>query len=163
MVYLRQYHPDDWSGIAAIHDRARLDELRASVGVEAFLSLEATAETEGLFAGEVWVACDDEAIAGFVAFADDEVNWFYVSPDYYRQGIGRMLLRKAIARCGDVVSVSVLAGNGPALSLYLSEGFKLVRIKAGKLSGNEAFPATGHTLELDKVMAAYKFTPLARF
>jgi GNAT superfamily N-acetyltransferase len=96
MIQLRTYTSADWDAIAAIHDRARLDELRVSVGVEAFLSLAATAENEGLFDGEVWVACYGETVVGFIAFAEDEVTWLYVSPDHYRQGIGRKLLRVAI-------------------------------------------------------------------
>lgn len=150
MMYLRNYSPTDWDAIAAIHDRARLDELRPSVGVEAFLSLEATAEGEGLFEGEVWVACEDQAIVGFVAFTDSELTWLYVSPDHYRRGIGRLLLQKAISRCSNVVHTSVLSGNDAALQLYLSEGFQIVETKTGKLSGNESFSATGHNLELDK-------------
>ena len=51
MIQLRTYHPDDWDAMAVIHDRARLDELRSSVGVDAFLSLAATFENEGLFEG----------------------------------------------------------------------------------------------------------------
>jgi len=149
-TYLRKYSPKDWDAITAIHDRARLDELRASVGIEAFLSLAATAESEELFEGEVWIACDNQAIVGFVAFADDWVTWLYVSPDYYRQGIGRRLLQHAISRCGKTVSTSVLSGNDGALQLYLSEGFRIVETKTGKLSGNESFQATGHNLELEK-------------
>jgi ribosomal protein S18 acetylase RimI-like enzyme len=150
MIQLRNYNSPDWDAISIIHDRARLDELRASVGLEAFLSLAATAENEGLFEGEVWVACDGETVVGFIAFADDEVTWLYVSPDYYRQGIGKRLLRQAINRCGKIVSTSVLSGNDAALQLYLSEGFKIIETKTGKLNGNESFPATGHILELDK-------------
>ncbi|MEM1256204.1 MAG: GNAT family N-acetyltransferase [Cyanobacteria bacterium P01_H01_bin.21] len=150
MIRLRNYTPEDWDAIATIHDRARLDELRVSVGVDAFLSLAATADNEGLFDGEVWVACNDDAIVGFVAFADDEVTWLYVSPDHYRKGIGRLLLQQAISRCGKTVGTSVLSGNDAALNLYLSEGFKIIETKTGKLSGNESFPATGHILELDK-------------
>lgn len=150
MIRLRRYNLEDWDAIAEIHDRARLDELKASVGTEAFLSLAATAEEEELFAGEVWVACCDQSILGFVAFADDEVNWLYVSPSHYRQGIGRLLLRHAINRCGKTVGTSVLSGNDAALQLYLSEGFQIVETKTGRLNGNEAFPATGHMLELNK-------------
>jgi len=150
MIQLRKYNSEDWDAIADIHDRARLDELRASVGVEAFLSLAATFENEELFEGEVWVACEDETVVGFIAFADDYVTWLYVSPDRYRQGIGKVLLRQAIDRCGKTVSTSVLSGNDAALHLYLSEGFKIIETKTGKLNGNESFPATGHILELDK-------------
>lgn len=152
MIQLKKYQPEDWEAITAIHDRARLDELRASVGVEAFLSLADTAENEELFDGEVWVACAAEVVVGFVAFSDDEVTWLYVSPQHYRQGIGRKLLKKAIASCGKIVYTSVLSGNNTALSLYLSEGFKIVETKTGKLFGNERFSATGHILLLDKTL-----------
>lgn len=150
MTQLRPYKTEDWDAIASIHDRARLDELRVSVGIDAFLSLADTAENEGLFEGEVWVACKDETVVGFVAFSDCEVTWLYVDPTYYRQGIGRMLLRQAISRCGETANTSVLSGNDTALQLYLSEGFKIVETKTGKLNGNERFPATGHILELDR-------------
>lgn len=150
MIQLRKYQPQDWKTIAKIHDRARLDELSASVGTAAFLSLAATADHEGLFEGEIWVACDHETVVGFVAFADDEVTWLYVSPKHYRQGIGRRLLRQAISHCGSVVHTSVLSGNEPALNLYQSEGFIIVETKTGKLNGNESFSATGHILQLDK-------------
>lgn len=149
MIQVREYFPEDWGAIADIHDRARLDELRVSVGVEAFLSLAVTFESEGLFDGEVWVACDNEAVVGFVAFADDEVSWLYVSPDYYRRGVGKKLLRHAINRCGKTVSTSVLSGNDAALQLYQNMGFKIIETKAGKLIGNESFTATGHMLELE--------------
>jgi ribosomal protein S18 acetylase RimI-like enzyme len=135
-----------------IHDRARLDELRTSVGVEAFLSLADTFESEELFAGKVWVACDEEIVVGFVAFAYDEITWLYVSPDYYRRGIGRKLLSQAIDRSSNKIETSVLSGNDAALQLYLSEGFKIIETKTGKLNGNESFPATGHILQLDKDM-----------
>ncbi len=150
MIQLRPYTPEDWDAIATIHDRARLDELRASVGIEAFLSLADTAESEELFAGEVWVACNETTVLGFVAFAEDEITWLYVCPDHYRRGIGRRLLQEAITRCGSAIQTSVLSGNDAALQLYLSEGFQIIETKTGKLNGNEQFPATGHILELNK-------------
>ncbi len=159
MIRLRQYQPKDWNAIATIHDRARLDELKASVGVEAFLSLAETAENEELFEGEVWVACDDDIVVGFVA-VDSEmtwISWLYVLPDRYRQGIGRRLLKQAINNCGSIVYTSVLSGNDAALNLYQSEGFKIIETKTGKLNGNESFSATGHILQLDKKQSSILF------
>jgi hypothetical protein len=71
MLSIRPYERDDWSAIAAIHDAARLVELRLTVGEEAFLSLAETAENEGLFNRELWVAIDDDGVVGFVAWRDD--------------------------------------------------------------------------------------------
>jgi GNAT superfamily N-acetyltransferase len=149
-LQIRLYRPDDWNAIAVVHDRSRLDELRVSVGVGAFLPLTDTADSENLFDGEVWVGCFREAVVGFVAFAEDEVNWLYVDPKYYRLGVGRALLRHAIARCGKTVHTTVLSGNERALYLYLGEGFRIIKTMSGRLNGNEQFPATGHILQLDK-------------
>ena len=153
MLQIREYQARDWDAIAAIHDRARLDELRVSVGVEAFLSLARTYEEEELFAGEVWVACQDNRVVGFIAFADDEITWLYVSPEYYRRGIGRKLLQHGLARCGDRVQTSVLSGNDSALNLYLQEGFKIVETKTGQLNGNEKFAAAGYILLYERSLA----------
>jgi ribosomal protein S18 acetylase RimI-like enzyme len=154
---IRLYRPDDWNALTAIHDRSRLDELRISVGVGAFISLTDTANSENLFDGEVWIGCFGETIVGFVAFNEDEVNWLYVDPKYYRLGIGRALLRHAIARCGRTVHTTVLSENERALPLYLSEGFRIIKTMSGRLNGNEQFPATGHILQLDKAELALTY------
>lgn len=143
---IRPYAPADWDRLCAIHDRARIDELRGSVDPAAFLPLAATAEAEGLFDGELWVAEVAGDVAGFVAVADDEVTWLYVDPDRARRGIGRALLRHALARCGPIATTVVLAGNAPAIALYRSEGFEVVETKRGGLAGNESFAATGHVM-----------------
>ena len=145
-ITIRPYSADDWDAIARIHDAARLDELRDSVGVEAFLTLQQTAEAEGLFDGQLWVAEVDETVAGFVALDDNEVTWLYIDPQRYRRGIGRALLRHSITAAGPRVEVTVLDGNSPALNLYLSEGFTVTETRTGSLAGNETFTATGHIM-----------------
>lgn len=133
-----------------IHDRARLDELRGSVDLTAFLPLADTAGPEGLFAGDVWVASVEERVVGFVAVDGDEVTWLYVHPDYYRRGIGRRLFRHAVERCGTTVTVECLAGNTPAVGLYTSEGFEAGEPRTGRFTGNEGFSATGVEMRLRK-------------
>ena len=145
-ITIRPYTDGDWDAIARIHDAARLDELRDSVGVAAFRTLAQTAEPEGLFDGQVWVAELDGRVAGFVALDDDEVTWLYVDPRRYRHGVGRALLRHAVAAAGPRVEVTVLDGNPAALALYTSEGFTITETRTGALVGNEAFPATGHIM-----------------
>lgn len=156
-IKIRTYSDDDWDGIARIHDAARLDELRGSVGVEAFLTLAQTAEGEGLFDGQLWVAEDDGTVTGFVALDDDEVTWLYVGPQHYRQGVGRALLRHALAAAGPRVQVTVLDGNPAAVALYLSEGFTITETRTGPLVGNEAFTATGHIMHRDAAVAHAQF------
>jgi ribosomal protein S18 acetylase RimI-like enzyme len=148
-VAIRPYEDRDWAAIARIHDAARLDELRASVGVEAFRTLDDTYEGEGLFDGGVWVGeCVGEGVVGFVAVAAGELTWLYVDPAWYRRGVGRQLLRHALAADGsESVECTVLEGNAGALALYASEGFVVSETKSGRLAGNEAFAATGHIME----------------
>ena len=121
-------------------------ELATSVGTEAFLSLEQTYESEGLFAGDVWIAELEGAVAGFLALAEGEVTWMYVDPDCSRRGVGTALLRHALAHASDRVELTVLDGNTGALKLYEREGFVHASTTVGRLAGNEAFEATGHLL-----------------
>lgn len=143
---IRAYESTDWSRLCAIHDASRLDELRFTIGTSAFLSLEQTAESEGLFDDKLVVAEVDGVVQGFVAYSDAELTWLYVDPQFYKQGVGRSLVRHAIADSTAAMELEVLEGNTPALKLYLSEGFKVVKRSEGRLVGNEEFTATGLVL-----------------
>ena len=144
---LRPYSPTDWERLCLIHDAARVHELEASGLAAAFLTLEATAANERLFDGQVVVAEVEGEVCGFVAYAEGELTWLYVEPSRYKQGIGRKLLRHAIMASDGNMSTEVLVGNEAALALYLSEGFKVQRRVDGKLTGNEAFAASGYVLQ----------------
>lgn len=150
MLSIRPYQKTDWTRLCAIHDRARIDELTGSVDLKAFLTLEQSAENEGLFDGELWVSLLDDLVVGFVAFDPTEITWLYVDPDYYRKGIGRALLRFALKQYTDKVMVEVLSGNTAAIQLYLQEGFKILERKKGVLTGNEDFEAEGLIMEFKK-------------
>jgi ribosomal protein S18 acetylase RimI-like enzyme len=145
-VHVRPYDPSDWDAVVGIHDAARLDELRSSVGVEAFKDLESTYESEELFAGEVWVAELDGEVAGFLALSDDEVTWTYVDPRHYRRGVGTALLRHVTEPATTRLELTVLDGNEPARRLYEAAGFVVEETRTGPLVGNEAFTATGHIM-----------------
>ncbi len=145
-ITIRPYADADWPALNRIHDAARLDELAASVGVEAFLTLADTYESEGLFDDVVLVAELDGEVAGFIAIADDEITWMYVDPARYRRGVGRALLRAALAGAERPVELTVLDGNVGARALYEQEGFELVETRTGPLVGNESFTAIGHIM-----------------
>jgi len=144
---IRKYEASDWERLCKIHDAARMDELRGSVDLAAFLTLEQTAENEGLFDDQLYVAVLQNEVLGFVAFSPNEINWLYVDPNHYKKGIGYALLNFALEHCEDSVEVSVLSGNVPAIQLYRKMGFKTIEKKKGKLVGNEAFDAEGLILE----------------
>jgi ribosomal protein S18 acetylase RimI-like enzyme len=146
-MQLRPYRPEDWQRLCAIHDSARKDELKASGLLEAFLTLEQAAGNEGLFDGQVTVAESTSGVLGFVAFAHGELTWLYVDPSAYRSGVGRALLKHAIEANSGNLSTEVLVGNDAALALYLSEGFRIAKRVDGRLTGNEAFAASGYVLQ----------------
>ncbi|RJF85894.1 GNAT family N-acetyltransferase [Sphingomonas cavernae] len=143
---IRDYVSGDWDVIAHVHDRARLDELWLTVGVDAFRPLAEIAHDEGLFDGTLCVAVLDGVVSGFIATDAGEIAWLYTDPDLYRRGIARRLLRHAIALWEGEMRVSVLVGNDPALALYRSEGFEIVETRDGNLQCFDDFPARGHIL-----------------
>lgn len=144
---IRPYRESDWLDLCRIHDAARPFELSATVGMEAFLTLAETAEEEGLFEAAVDIVEKKGEVIGFVAYKPGELTWLYVHPDHFQRGYGRQLLRHALAAAGPVVMTEVLEGNAAATALYLSEGFSVKQRLAGKLVGNESFPAVGLVLE----------------
>ena len=145
-ITVREYADADWHEIARIHDAARLDELRPTVGLDAFLDLEATYDGEGLFDGEVWMAEMDGRVTRFIAAANDEITWTYVDPAHYRQGVARAVLHHVLARATAPIELEVLDGNDTARAAYESVGFVVTETTTGKLAGNESFVATGHTM-----------------
>ena len=149
MITVRPYEPTDWPRLCEIHDTSRLDELSLTVGTDAFLTLEQTAENEGLFDDKLFVAEADNVVQGFVAYSDEELAWLYVDPKFYRRGVGRALIRHVVADSAPEVEIELLEGNTPALELYLSEGFKVVKRIEGSLVGNEGFAAVGLVLRRD--------------
>lgn len=77
---IRAYRESDWPRLCEIHDAARMCELSASNLTDAFLTLEQTAENEGLFDGAIVVAEAEGAVQGFAAFSDNELTWLYCHP-----------------------------------------------------------------------------------
>ncbi|QPF74607.1 GNAT family N-acetyltransferase [Roseateles sp. DAIF2] len=150
-MHIRPYQPADWTRICEIHDAARRFELAASGLSDAFLSLEETGESEGLFEATLLVAegAAGGPVLGFAGFTDEELTWLYVDPLQYRRGVGRALLKAVVEAADGPLALDVLVGNEAALALYLSEGFRVVETISGKLAGNEAFAATAHVLRFE--------------
>lgn len=148
-LVIRDYRESDWPGLMAVHDAARVNELRLAGLDDAFLPLSIAAEREGLFEYTLRVAEVDASAAGFAAFTADELAWLYVDPAFSCRGIGQALVKDALERMGRPVSVEVLAGNEPALRLYRRCGFQQEKTVSGKMPGNEGFNVVCHVLRLD--------------
>jgi ribosomal protein S18 acetylase RimI-like enzyme len=148
---IRPFHPKDWPALCRVHDAARMQELSANKLEAAFLDLEQTVASEGLFEGLLRVAADEHGkVLGFAAWAqgdtEAELTWLYVDPAMQRRGVGRALLRAAIEASGGAMHTEALAGNERAIQLYLSEGFVIEKRVDGQLTGNEGYAASGYVL-----------------
>lgn len=148
-ITIRDYRESDWPRLQAIHDAARMDELRLAGLADAFLPLSVAAEREGLFEYALRVAELDRDAVGFSAFTGDELAWLYVDPALSRRGVGRALVEDALGRMGRPVSIEVLSGNTPALRLYRRCGFRKAETVSGQMPGNEGVSVTCHILRLD--------------
>ena len=144
-VTVRPYDERDWADICRIHDAARLDELGGAGLLGASLALAGTFDKAGVFDEVVGGAVVDGRVAGFIAGSSGEITWAYVDPALYRRGVGRALVQHVLDRATGPVELEVLDGNS-ARAFYEALGFVLETTTTGKLAGNEAFQATGHTL-----------------
>ncbi|MBC3882662.1 GNAT family N-acetyltransferase [Undibacterium sp. LX40W] len=138
-LQLRPYASTDWIRVCAIHDAARKDELKAANLLDAFLTLEETAENEGFHEYDIVVAEHLGQVLGFVAFTKDELAWLYVDPSAYGKGIGSALIKAALQQSAGPMSAEVLDGNVNAIATYKKAGFIEVGHAQGHMPGNESF------------------------
>jgi len=145
-ILLRKYKYSDWEAISKIHDEARLDELRGTVDLNAFIPLSTAAFNEGLFNGEIIITEIENEVAGFIGFNNKTIDWLYVSPSHYKNGIGTALIEQALSKVKDEIRIAVLKNNLPALNLYRKMGFTEERTFKGPMIGAENFEAEGIAL-----------------
>ena len=91
---------------------------------------EAIRQIETLWA----VDCDDVRI-GFMGIQSDKIEMLFLHPDYFRKGIGRMLIQKAVSEA-DVQYVDVNEQNPAAVKFYEKMGFRTFRRDSTDDQGN---------------------------
>jgi len=82
----------------------------------------------------VWVAEDGAVLAGFIAYRTDWIDLLYVVPSRQGQGVGSMLLEKAL-ESGEPRHLWTFQQNDRARRFYEKRGFEAVEFTDG--SGNE--------------------------
>lgn len=148
-IKIRNYEEKDWNRLIEVHDAARMEELRWAKCEEAFVSLREKVIWERLFQYEICVACIEENIVGFCAYAQEELAWLYIDPAYACQGVGRTLSEYVIQHTSRrPLHVEVLAGNEPARRLYESCGFQLEKQACGIMPGKEEVEVIVECMEL---------------
>jgi GNAT superfamily N-acetyltransferase len=133
-VNLRPARPDDAAAIAVVHRTAMrvslsfLPELHTAVEDLAYFS------ERFLPANTVWVAEVDGQVAGYIGFDAEWINHLYLSPDAQGQGIGSLLLAKALEN-GRTRRLWTFQRNTRARRFYETRGFTLIELTDG--AGNE--------------------------
>jgi GNAT superfamily N-acetyltransferase len=87
-----------------------------------------------LVTDEVWLAEEDEALCGFVAFREGWIDHLYVHPDWQGRGIGPELLAKPLA-LRQTRRLWAFQKNARARKFYEDRGFRPIQFTDG--SGNE--------------------------
>lgn len=147
-VTTRAATSDDWTAICRVHDAARPLELAAGqCDARAFVPLADDPEGYELASSHIRVACTaDGAVVAFVAVRHSYVSFLYVDPTWHRQGIGRRLLRESFNLVEEKAWTIALRHNAAAVTLYESEGFRVVRRWR---DDNEGWPCDVVRLERD--------------
>lgn len=76
------------------------------------------------FVPHLLVAFDDKMPIGFAGIAEDKLEMLFISPKYFKQGVGYKLFSLAIKNY-DVQYVDVNEQNPNALNFYIRQGFKI--------------------------------------
>jgi putative acetyltransferase len=133
-VRLRRADAADAPRIAAIHRESRAAAMP-------WLAVVHTPEEDlDFFARQVlprarvWVADVEGRVAGFVALEGNRIEHLYIDPEYWRQGVGHLLLSRCLEQDGPL-ELWTFQRNERARRFYEAHGFVAAQITDG--SANE--------------------------
>lgn len=126
-IIIRDYQPNDWHAVCAVHDASRPFELVGATDPRAFRPMSEVAREERFFDSRTFVACGGGSVIGFVSVEDSCITWLYVHPSFHRRGVGTMLLKQAMQECGPDAWLNTMAGNEAAIQFYKRSGFEVVK------------------------------------
>ena len=86
----------------------------------------------------LWVVDDENVRIGFMGIQSGKIEMLFLHPDYFRKGIGRILIQKAFSELG-VQYVDVNEQNPSAVKFYERMGFRTFR-RDGKDDMGNPFP-----------------------
>jgi ribosomal protein S18 acetylase RimI-like enzyme len=103
----------------------------------------------------IWIVRSDAGVAGFLGGTASSgvlyISSLAVDAAHRGSGFGRLLLRAATASARDrglgAVRLHVSTGNGPAVELYVSEGFRAVQRRV-RYYDPRTFPDGGDAWEM---------------
>lgn len=74
----------------------------------------------------LWVLYDSQNPVGFMGVQESKIEMLFLHPDYFRKGLGRMLVEKAFSNL-NVKYVDVNEQNPEAVGFYRRMGFRVFK------------------------------------
>lgn len=135
MTTLRPATLDDAAEVAAIHLAARREAMPylpvLHTDDETFRWVRDSVITQQA----VWVATEDDGVAGYIALTEEELHDLYVRPGAQGKGVGSALLEKAKELSVGTLRLWTFQRNTNARRFYERRGFIAVEMTNGH--GNE--------------------------
>lgn len=122
---IRKYRDDDFDAVTILWRIAReksMPEFQRTKG-HFFYEDQAYFKNHILKDNKVWVVEFDRRLVAFMAMKDDFVDQLYVHPDYWRRGVGSLLLQFACKRSPEHIWLFTLQANVNARVFYEKKGF----------------------------------------
>jgi ribosomal protein S18 acetylase RimI-like enzyme len=133
---VRSYADGDWEAVREIYNLAKVDELKGSVDLRAFIPLEKDPRSQRLF-GESRIVVVEEGgtLLGFGGNSGNYISWLFVHPLHRRRGVARMILNHILDHLKESATLNVFKNNRAARALYDQFGFEIEREFTGNLNG----------------------------
>ena len=133
---IRAYTKSDFKIISKIYELSKLDELINEKNDFELIPLEIDKKRYTDFI-ESWVYVVEigSHVVGFFGYREEHLSWLFVHPEFRGKGVGKIMIDFIKTKLKDSISLSVVASNASAISLYKKQGFKKNREITGEYNG----------------------------
>lgn len=135
---IKSYEQKYFDYLSSVMDRARRQELKSENLEEVFLPLKDAPYLDYFLSCKIYLAFEDDVLAGFVGFRPGDLSFVYVDPSRQGKGIATTLIQKALDELERPIRLDVFTNNKRAKALYEKFGFKTVKTVTEKWS--DKFP-----------------------
>lgn len=145
---IKSYEQKYFDYLSSVMDRARRQELKSENLEEVFLPLKDAPYLDYFLSCKIYLAFEDDVLAGFVGFRPGDLSFVYVDPSRQGKGIATTLIQKALDELERPIRLDVFTNNKRAKALYEKFGFKTVKTVTEKWSDKFPVIFSQDTMEL---------------
>ncbi len=145
---IKSYEQKYFDYLSSVMDRARRQELKSENLEEVFLPLKDAPYLDYFLSCKIYLAFEDDVLAGFVGFRPGDLSFVYVDPSRQGRGIATTLIQKALDELERPIRLDVFTNNKRAKALYEKFGFKTVKTVTEKWSDKFPVIFSQDTMEL---------------